>query len=146
MWVGRTQIPFHLWSFHETKHHTNRTVVWTFQKLPMNSDVLSFLPLTDTTSVPLAAAGRQDKPGCQLILYDLLLNSFSTFKIKLWARSSSDVIQLLPIKQLIVWPCTEIIHPLSLEQEQNQTDFDLTCEVSENIDCCVSDASIMRNH
>lgn len=85
----------------------------------MSSDVLSFLPLTDTTSVPLAVAGRQDKPGCQLILYDLLLNSFSTFKIKLWARSSSDLIQLLPIKQLMVWPCTEIFPLLSLKQEHN---------------------------
>lgn len=79
-----------------------------------------FSPLADTTSVPLAAAGRQAQPGCQLILYDLLLNSFSTFKIKLWARFSSDLIQLLPIKQLMVWPCAEIILPLSLEQEHNQ--------------------------
>lgn len=104
--AGRTQIPLHPWSFPETKHHTNWTVVQIFQKLPMSSDVRPFLPLADTTSVPLAVAGRQDKPGCQLILYDLLLNSFSTFKIKLWARSSSDLIQLLPIKQMTIWPCT----------------------------------------
>lgn len=70
--VGRTMIPHSHGS--AMRQNTQTEQLYRFpQKLPVSS-VLSFLPLADTTSVPLAVAGRQDKPQCQLILYDLLLN------------------------------------------------------------------------
>lgn len=110
--AGNTSFPSHAWSFHETRYHTNQIVVEFFPKLPLSSDV-SFLLLTNSASVPLAVAGTQDRPGCQLILYDLFQNSFSTFKIKLCARYS-DLIQLLPINQLMVWPCVEVFFAFCL--------------------------------
>lgn len=141
--AGNTSFPSHAWSFHETRYHTNQIVVEFFPKLPLSSDV-SFLLLTNSASVPLAVAGTQDRPGCQLILYDLFQNSFSTFKIKLCARYS-DLIQLLPINQLMVWPCVEVFCFLSLRMNTTEElHFDLTREASENIDCFVPDASVMK--
>lgn len=116
--AGNTSFPSHAWSFHETRYHTNQIVVEFFPKLPLSSDV-SFLLLTNSASVPLAVAGTQDRPGCQLILYDLFQNSFSTFKIKLCARYS-DLIQLLPINQLMVWPCVEVFLLFVFENEHNR--------------------------